>query len=101
MMRKIELMHYLFGVVSDHKCEECQHLIKGRYNTQFFRKCCVYGATHSEASDWRKKWVACGLFNKEWNGGEIIRVSKMYQSMQRKVEDSKPMMGQISFWGDY
>lgn len=100
MMRKIELMHHLFGVLPDCRCEDCNHLIKGLYNTQFLRKCTVYGATHSEASDWRKKWVACGLYNKDWNGGEIIRVSKMFQAMQRKIDEAGPLDGQISFLED-
>lgn len=97
-MRKIDLMHHLFGALPDFRCEDCNHLIKGLYNTKFLRKCTVYGATHSEASDWRKKWVACGLYNKDWNGGEIIRVSKMYQAMQRKNDEAGPLDGQISFW---
>lgn len=38
----------------------------------YLRKCTVYGATHSEASDWRKKYEACGLYNKPWSGKEWL-----------------------------
>lgn len=73
MIRKIEAMHRQFGVLPDKRCEDCSNLIKGRYRGMFLRKCIVYGATHSEASDWRKKYIACGMYDKEWNGTEIIR----------------------------
>ena len=55
MIRKIDEMHRRFGVLQDKRCEDCSNLIKGRYHDMLLRKCLVYGATHSEASDWRKK----------------------------------------------
>ena len=73
MLRKIDAMHERFGVVPDKRCGECSNLISGRYNTRYLSKCVVYGATHSEASDWKKRNMACGMFNKEWNGYPIIR----------------------------
>lgn len=91
-MRKIDEMHRRFGVISEKRCEDCSNLIKGMYNTKFLRKCTVYGATHSEASDWRKKYVACGMFNKEWSGGRIIDVCR-YENAKRK--DEAPIEGQL------
>ena len=79
------------------RCEDCSNLIKGRYHNMFLRKCMVYGATHSEASDWRKKYVACGLFNKEWTGGKIIDVCKSENA--KKTNELFPIDGQISIEG--
>ena len=74
--RKIAAMHLRFGVLPEKRCEDCDHLIKGYYHTKYLRKCEVYGATHSEASDWRKKYIACGLYNQPWEYGEIIHSLK-------------------------
>lgn len=65
---------------------------KGRYHDMILRKCTVYGATHIEASDWRKKYVACGLFCKEWSGTEIIRTLR-YSGMPKQPE--QPLDGQM------
>ena len=94
MNRKIEAMHARFGVLSDKRCEDCSNLIKGYCGNTFVRKCTVYGATHSEASDWRKKYVACGMFNKEWNGGKIIEACKSENA--KNVNEIFPIDGQIS-----
>ena len=56
------------------------------------RKCTVYGATHSEASDWRKKYVACGMYCKEWSGTEIIRTMR-HSGMPKPPE--QPLDGQM------
>lgn len=82
-MKKIDAMHAYFGVVPDKKCKDCSNFIHGRYRTRTLSKCVVYGATHSEASDWRMKYTACGCFNKEWNGAEMMRV---FQSERQKVQ---------------
>ena len=92
--RKIDAMHARFGVLPEKRCEDCSNLIQGQYNTKYLRKCTVYGATHSEASDWRKKYVACGLFNKEWTGGKIIDACKSENA--KKVNELFPIDGQIS-----
>lgn len=97
MTRKIEEMHRRFGVLQDKRCEDCSNLIKGRYHGMNLRKCTVYGATHSEASDWRKKYIACGLFNTEWHGTEIIRTLK--RSGMPKVPE-EPLDGQMDMLGE-
>lgn len=91
-MRKIDAMHERFGVVPGERCENCTNLIKGLYNTKFLRKCAVYGATHSEASDWRKKYVACGMFNREYNGNPIIELVN-----RERKKDEAPIEGQLTF----
>ena len=58
--RKIEAMHLLYGK-SDGICGDCPHFIEGYYHDKKLFKCEAYGITHSEATDWRKKWVSCGL----------------------------------------
>ncbi len=62
------------------------------YHDMILRKCTVYGATHSEASDWRKKYVACGMYDKEWNGVEIIRTIR-HSGMPKLPE--QPIDGQM------
>ena len=91
-VRKIDLMHKLFGK-TDHTCGECSNFVSGQYNSKILRKCTVYGLTHSEASDWAKRWQACGKFNEEWNGNPIIEIRK--RSFQKVVHE--PCDGQIGF----
>lgn len=90
--RKIDEMHRRFGMLPDKRCEDCSNLIKGQYHSVYLRKCTVYGATHSEASDWRKKYVACGMYNKDWKGPEIIR---LINSWPRERDQIMPLEGQI------
>lgn len=92
MTRKIDEMHRRFGELPGKRCEDCSNLIKGRYHDMILRKCTVYGATHSEASDWRKKYTACGMYNKDWHGAEIIRTLK-HSGMPKPPE--QPLDGQM------
>lgn len=62
MVRKIDLMHKLFGELPDRKCKECIHLCSFEANRKWY-KCENYGETSSEATDWRLKWSACGLID--------------------------------------
>ena len=40
------------------RCGSCEQLLtRGRYF-----KCAMFGDTRSEASDWRKRWPACGRY---------------------------------------
>lgn len=75
MNRKIELMHDIFGIDEEHKCGECDNFGEHRYDKLYY-KCAVYGISSSEASDWRKKYTACGMFNKEYTGRPIIELRK-------------------------
>ena len=93
MKRKIDVMHTMFGVLEDKRCEDCSNLHKYYYRGMNLRKCAVYGETHSEASDWRKKYIACGLFNKKWSGRDIIRLKQMGK---READAEQPIEGQIT-----
>ena len=45
-------------------CGSCAHLVGvGKANVYF--KCELYGVSSSDATDWRKKWQACGAFKPE------------------------------------
>jgi hypothetical protein len=46
--------------------------------------------THSEASDWAKRWNACGLFNKETNHENVIRLVGA-----ERGQPTEPLEGQI------
>lgn len=60
-MKKIDLMHAMFGK-AEGQCADCRHFEEHMYNRTYF-KCRVYGVSRSEATDWRKKYPACGLKN--------------------------------------
>ena len=92
---KIDRMHEMFGIVPDKSCKDCEHLIRHKYNRVFY-KCECYGDTSSESSDWRQKWTACGLFDKEYKGTPIIKFSVKPPKEDIQCE------GQISlFDGDF
>ena len=75
-VRKIALMHQEFGKLDGHNCGECYHFHREFYRGKKYRKCDVYGLTNSEASDWAKSYPACGCFNKEWHGKNVIELVK-------------------------
>ncbi|MEN6636134.1 MAG: hypothetical protein ABFC56_09800, partial [Clostridiaceae bacterium] len=62
MKRKLEAMHARYGCV-DGKCRDCDHLARKLWDKRYI-KCVLYGDTNCEATDWRMKWQACGMFNK-------------------------------------
>ena len=92
-VRKIDLMHQQFGRCEAHICGQCDNLISERYHDRTYRKCKVYGLTNSEASDWVKKWTACGMFNKEYTGSPIIRLVRP----DKKTDEAEcePIEGQM------
>lgn len=94
-LRKIDLMHRQFGKCEGHTCGECSNLIEGVYRGRTYRKCKVYGLTHSEASDWAKRWLACGLFNRIWTGKPIMRLVRPTRKDKEEIQNT-PLEGQIS-----
>ena len=93
-LRKIDLMHRLFGVADGNACRECSNFVKGKYHDRTLCKCRVYGMTHSEASDWAGRWQDCGMFNRAWDKQPVIR--EVVQERKRKEADNAPLDGQIS-----
>lgn len=74
-VRKIDLMHAKFGKTPYKTCEDCCYFRLHIYNRVYF-KCEVYGDSSSEATDWRKGYPACGLYNKPTNVRNIVRLVK-------------------------
>lgn len=99
-LRKIDLMHRCFGKCPGHACRECSNLVEGRYHDKILRKCKVYGLTHSEASDWAKRWEACGQFNKPWDRGPVIQLVRSERNPKQAVvpEEDTITENQISLF---
>lgn len=70
-LRKLELMHKRFGVCAGKTCGTCKHLTSHFYDKRYF-KCTVYGESASEATDWAKRWEACGCYNQDYAGPKVI-----------------------------
>lgn len=92
-VRKIDLMHRLFGMCEGQRCVDCNHFSRHFYGKTYF-KCEIYGESASEATDWRMKYPACGLFNRDYIGRDIVRLigRKGY-----RMETNEPIDGQVSF----
>ena len=96
-MKNIDCMHKLFSVDEKHRCKECINLRRLYTKSKRYYKCICYGISGSEATDWRQKWVACGLYNKDYDGVPVIEIKK---HMLRPKQDTQ-IEGQISlFDGD-
>lgn len=92
-LRKIDLMHSVFGACAGNTCLECSNFVKGRYHDKVLRKCKVYGLTHSEASDWAGRWQACGAFNQEVKRRPVIRdVTPERQKKEQNAPLDRQMM---------
>ena len=92
-LRKIALMHRLFGVGDGHTCRECSNFVKGKYHDRTICKCNVYGMTHSEATDWAGRWLACGAFNRTLNLQPVMREVVPYR--KKNESDNEPLDGQL------
>ena len=93
-IRKIDLMHRILGVSEGHTCRECSNFVKGKYHDRTLCKCRVYGMTHSEASDWAGRWLACGAFNRDIGRGPVIR--EVIPERKKQEAENTPIEGQIS-----
>ena len=93
-LRKIDLMHRQFGKCDGHTCGECSNLESSIYDRRYY-KCKVYGNTRSEASDWAKRWLACGLFNKPWEDKPIMRLVRPTRKDKEEMQNT-PIDGQMS-----
>lgn len=91
-VRKIDLMHKEFGFSPGNKCRGCDNLTSKMRDRRYY-KCSVYGVSASEATDWALSWDACGMYNKEYDGAEIVRDV-------RPAKDTGPIPGQESMWGE-
>lgn len=94
-IRKIDLMHRLFGKAEGHTCRECNNIVKEEYHGRTYTKCKVYGQTMSAASDWVQRYQACGMFNKPWRDKPIIRMVRPSRK-EREEQESAQIEGQMS-----
>jgi len=51
----------IHGKCAGFTCGSCKDLKRSGKNRPYF-KCSRFGISASEATDWRSKWQACGLF---------------------------------------
>lgn len=90
-IRKIDLMHRVFGKLGPgYYCRDCDHLCSYQANRKWY-KCEVYGLTHSEASDWSGRYDACGMFNKEYDGNDIIRLVRGYPAPPEEIQGQETL----------
>lgn len=72
-IRKIDLMHKRYGKTIGMICGNCDHFFVRTWDKRYF-KCEVYGDSSSEATDWAKRYAACGLFNKVTRERNVVRL---------------------------
>jgi hypothetical protein len=90
--RKINVMHKRFSVSWQHTCKECRHLISGEWNGKRYHKCELYGMSHSEATDWRLSWIACGVFDADIDMSIWIPI---HRGLKRSAPSEPPLDGQM------
>lgn len=86
MSKPIEAIYRLYGAVDGKTCGECSHIECHRYDKNYY-KCSVYGISRSEATDWAKRWTACGMFNKEV--ANVLPVKDWLRACVRKPVQSE------------
>ena len=62
MVRKIEAMYREYGICDGQICGDCCNLSSYTQSRTWY-KCEAYGVSNSEATDWAKRNMACGLFD--------------------------------------
>lgn len=90
--RKIDAMHKLFGE-GPALCKDCDHFISGTYHDKRLHKCALYGITHSDATDWRLSYKACGMFNRSPDDNWIPVLKRLKQA----TETIDQLPGQLNF----
>ncbi len=63
--KRIRDMHTLYGRVAGVRCGQCAHLVSYGYRSNTYFKCDLNRMTSGAATDWRKKWPACGKYRRE------------------------------------
>lgn len=90
--RKITAMHLEFGVGSG-QCKDCPHFVRFEYHNRLYYKCRAYGLSNSEATDWRCKYVACGLINKPTIDEFVPMIERLKHGSRKEPEQT--IEGQI------
>ncbi len=93
-LRKIKAMHKEYGLLESRQCKDCCNLKSYTQNRTWY-KCEAYGVSSSEATDWAKSNIACGLFDVSFTEMKRMPLIEKLKRTTKKVED-KPIDGQIS-----
>lgn len=95
-MRKIELMHKLFGRSKQGLlCRECSHFYRRKASDTTVRKCEVYGDSCSEATDWNASYMGCGLApDIPYTGSPVVKMV----TPERQKKPELEIDGQISLF---
>ena len=96
MLRKIDAMHSLFGIVGDATCKICPHIRGNWAGNRHVYKCEAYGDTASEATDWRLWYPACNLI--------FVNLKKDYVPVIERIKHGargshgEPIPGQMTMF---
>jgi hypothetical protein len=66
--QRTEIMHRLYGECVGRTCGECDHFLVKVYSKAYY-KCLLFGNTGGSATDWGRKWPACGKFKEREREG--------------------------------
>ena len=90
--RRIVAMHKRFGTNYGLCCKGCSHLIGGMWHDRRYYKCEIYGLSHSKASDWRRSWMACGMYNVPQ---DMRWFTPLFEQIKHDPKIFPPLDGQI------
>lgn len=90
--RKITAMHKRFGTCGVLQCRDCCHLISGDWHDRRYHKCEIYGLSHSEATDWRLSYQACGMYNVPQ---DMDRWVPLIKQLPWQAKPEPPLEGQM------
>lgn len=96
MQRKIFAMHRIYGIMQGRCCKECSNFFRYQYRGKMYRKCEVYGATHSEATDWNASYTACRMYNKPIDKYHVPIIERLKRLPKGPKQQETPITGQIS-----
>lgn len=91
--RKIVAMHREYGKDCAHKCADCPNLCIYATSSHTRYKCKAYGDSCSSATDWAKRWTACGLYAKPIAADHIPLMRRLKPAKRQE----KPLDGQMGF----
>jgi hypothetical protein len=91
--RKIGAMHREYGTDCAHKCANCQNFRIYATKSHMLYKCMAYGVSASAATDWAKKWTACGLYGKPLAADHVPLIKRLKPAKRQE----KPLDGQMGF----
>ncbi len=92
--RKIAAMHREYGKDHTHKCVDCPNLCIYATSSYTRHKCKAYGDSCSSATDWAKRWTACGLYGKPLAADHVPLIKRLKPAKRQE----KPLDGQVTFF---